>query len=145
SHAEWAGFVEEERARSNQPGLIAIRRVKNAADLADAVNQLGKAQHTAAVPLLAELWADCALQPVRNAAGHALRAVGTPEARRALLDLIEDSGHLSVYLAVAAVFDDDAATAFDRFSRYFEPSRVAQPGGAVIPNAVLATFSPGSF
>ena len=145
SHAEWAGLGEEERARAHEPGLIAIRRVKNARDLADAVKQLGKAKHTAAVPLLAELWADCALEPVRNAAGHALRTIGTPEARRALLDLIEDSDHLSVYLAVAAVFDEDSATAFDHLSHYFEPGRVAQPGGAVIPDAVLATFAPSSF
>jgi hypothetical protein len=145
SHAECARLSEEEHARSHEPGLIAIRQVKNAWDLADAVNQLGKAKDAAAVPLLAELWADCALQPVRNAAGHALRAIGTPQARRALLDLIEDSDHLSVYLAVAAVFDKDAATAFDRFSHYFEPDHVAQPGGAMIPNAVLATFAPSSF
>ena len=145
SHPEWAGLGEEEHARSHELGLTGIRQVKNAWELADAVNQLGKAKHTAAVPLLAELWADCALQPVRNAAGHALRAIGIPGARRALLDLIEDSDHLSVYLAVAAVFDEDAATAFDRFSHYFEPGRVAQPGGAVIPNAVLGTFAPGSF
>jgi hypothetical protein len=82
SHAEWAGLGEEERARSHEPGLITIRRVKNAWDLADAVNQLGKAKHTAAVPLLADLWANCALVPVRDAAGHALRAIGTLEAHR---------------------------------------------------------------
>ena len=144
SQAECARLGEEEHARSHEPGLIAIRRVKNAWNLADAVNQLSNAKHAAAVPLLAELWADSALQPVRNAAGHALRAIGTREARR-LLDLIEDSDHLSVYLAVAAIFDEDAATAFNRFSHYFEPGRVAQPGGAVIPNAVLATFAPSSF
>ena len=143
SHAEWEGYTEEQQARSHEPGLIAIRRVKNAGDLESAVDQLGKAKYAAAVPLLAELWADCALQPVRNAAGHALRAIGTPEARRALWDLIEDSHHLSVFLAVAGVFDE-SATAFDRFAPYFETSRVAQPGGAVIPNAVLATFAPGS-
>jgi hypothetical protein len=145
SHAERARLGEEEHARSREPGLIAIRRVKNAWDLADDINQLGKAKCAAAVPLLTELWADCALQPVRNAAGHALRAIGTPDARQALLDLIEDSDHLSVYLAVAAVFDEDAATAFKRFSHYFEPDRVAQPGGTVIPDAVLATFAPSSF
>lgn len=145
SHAEWAGLGEEEHARSHEPGVIAIRRVKNAWDLEDAVNQLGKAKHNAAVPLLSEIWFDCAHQPVRNAAGHALRAIGTLEARRALLDLIEDSDRLSVYLAVAAVFDEDTVTAFDQFSRYFEPDRVEQMGGAVIPNTVLATFAPGSF
>jgi hypothetical protein len=143
SHAEWAGLDEEEHARFHEPGLIAIRRLKNFWELADAVNQLGMAQHTAAVPLLAKLWASCALAPVRSAAGHALRAIGTQEARQSLLDLIEDSDYLSVYLAVAAVFDQDPAQAFDRLAHYFEPGRVAQPGGAVIPNAVLVKFAPG--
>ncbi len=138
-------FQSEEHARASEPGLIAVRRAKNARDLGDAVKQLGKAKHAAAVPLLAELWADCALEPVRSAAGHALRTIGTPEARRALLDLIEDSDHFSVYLAVAAAFNEDPATAFDSFSYNFNPGRVAQPGGAVIPNAVLATFAPNSF
>lgn len=145
SHAEWAGLGEEERGRSNEPGLIAIGRVKNAWALAEIVRQLSKTNHPAAVALLGELWANCALQPVRIAAGHTLREIGTSEARRALLDLIDDSNFLSVCLAVAAVFDEDAARAFDRFSHYFEPGRVAQPGGAVIPNAVLATIAPGSF
>jgi hypothetical protein len=145
THSEWAALGEEGRSRSHEPGLLAIRRVKNAWELADAVNQLGKAKYTAAVTLLAELWADCALQPVRIAAGQALRAIGTPEAHRALLDLIEDSDRCSAYWAIAAVFEEDAATAFDYFSHYFEPDRVGQPGGAVIPNAVLATFSPSSF
>ncbi len=119
--------------------------MKNARDLADAVKQLGTAKHAAAVPLLAELWADCPLEPVRNAAGHALRTIGTPEARQALFDLIEDSDHLSVSLAVAAAIDEGSATAFDRLVHYFEPGRFAQRGGAVIPNAVLATFAPHSF
>src|SRR5262249_32574077 len=125
SHAEYAGLTEEEHQRSHDPGLIAIRRVKDAWGLADIVNQLGKAKAPAAVPLLAELWGDCALHPVRNATGHALRAIGTPEARRVLREQIEDSDHLSVYLAVATVFDEDPATAFDRLSHYFGPERVA--------------------
>lgn len=63
SHAEWAGLGEEEHSRLHEPGLIAIRRVKDAWELTDAVNQLGNAKHTAAVPLLAELWAECASAP----------------------------------------------------------------------------------
>lgn len=145
THVEWAGLDEEERSRIHEPGIIAIRQVKNVWVLADAVDQLARAKHAPAVPLLAELWANCALQPVRNAAGHALRSIGTREARRALWELIEDSDHLSVYLAVAAGFDEDGAAAFDRFSPYFEPERVVQPGGTVIPNRVLSTFAPGSF
>ncbi|MFN0022054.1 MAG: HEAT repeat domain-containing protein [Pirellulaceae bacterium] len=145
THAEYIGLSEGERLRLHEPGLIAIGRAKNFEALAEAVRQLGKAKHAAAVPLLAELWSDCALQPVRDAAGHALRDIGTTEARRALLELIEDSDDLSVYLAVAAVFDEDVTTAFARFSHYFDPDRVAQPDGAVIPNVVLANFVPSSF
>jgi hypothetical protein len=144
-HADWAGLAEEERSRVHEPGLIAIRRVKNVSELANAVDQLGQGKHTAGVPMLAELWANCALVPVRAAAGRALLAIGTPEARRALLNLIEESDHSSVYFAVATVFDEDPEQAFDRLTHYFEPGRVAQPGGAVIPDAVLDTFAPCSF
>jgi hypothetical protein len=145
SQEEWARLGEDGRGRSHEPSLFAIRRATNTWELVDVVNQLGKSKHSAAVPLLADLWANSALQPLRNAAGHALRGIGTPQARQALLDLIDDSDNLSVYLAVATVFDDNPAKAFDFFSHYFERSRVAQPGGAVVPNAVLATFAPSSF
>jgi hypothetical protein len=145
SHAEWAKLGDEERRRSREPEHIASCSAKAPWNLVEVIHQLGDKEHSAAVSLLAELWADCALQPVRNAAGHALRAIGTAESRRALLELIEDSDHLSVYLAAATVFDEDPAQAFDRFSPYFDPSRVAQPGGTVIPDAVLATFAPSSF
>src|SRR5262249_53175088 len=129
SHREWAGLTEEECGRSYEPGLAAIDRAKDFEELAEIVDELGQAKHAAAVPLLAELWADCALEPVRTAAGHALREIGTAEARRALVGFIEDSDHLSVFLAVAAVFDEDSAKAFDRFSPYFEAGRVTRPGG----------------
>lgn len=145
SHGDWASLSEDERRRSHEPGILAIESVINTWELADVVRQLGETKHSATVPLLAELWTDCAFQPVRNAAGYALRTVGSPEARRALLDLIEDTDFLSVHMAVVAVFDENPACAFDRLTHYFEPSRVSQPGGTVIPKAVLATFSPSSF
>jgi hypothetical protein len=62
-----------------------------------------------------------------------------------LSSLIEDTEHLSVYLAVATFFDEGTATAFDRLQPYFDPARVAQPGGDAIPNAVLSSFVPSSF
>jgi hypothetical protein len=126
-------------------GSCPIGRVENSWELANIVNHLGEAKHPAAVPLLSQLWRDCALHPVRTAAGHALRAIGTPEARRVLLEQIEDSESPSAYLAVAAVFDEDPASAFDRLSSYFDPRRFAQPGGAVIPIEILGTFTPSSF
>lgn len=145
SHAEAFQLFREQARVTPDPGVIAIGRVQDYRALQDAVYELAEAKHAAAVPLLAELWANCALMPVRTSAGHALRAIGTPEARRALLDLIEDSDNLSVFLAVAAVFDEDPLRAFDRLSAYFASERVAQPGGAVIPNGILWTFVPSSF
>jgi hypothetical protein len=144
SHAQSATLDEEVHRQSNHPGLIAVKRVPNWSELVDAVRQLGAAKHLPAVPVLSELWLNCALVPVRTAAGHALRAIGTAEARRALLDQIEDADHFSVFMAVRAIFDESAERAYDRCAPYFEPARVEQPGGSVIPNQILATFAPSS-
>ena len=83
------------------------------------------------------------LSPCASAAGHALRTIGTPEARRALFDLIEDSDRLSVYLAVAATFDEDSAAAFDRLVHYFDPGRIAQPGRGRNPQCRPGDFRSG--
>ena len=90
THAEWALLGEDGHRQSHEPGLSAIGLAKNAWELADVVRQLGELEQPASVKLLAELWADCALQPVRNAAGHSLRTLGTTESRKALVELIED-------------------------------------------------------
>jgi hypothetical protein len=137
THAQWAGLSDEERSEARSPHGAAIRRAKNTSALADTIKEIGRDKQESAVPLLAKLWSDCALEPVRIAAGHALRAIGNGEARAALEALIEDADDLSVVLAVRAVFDADPATAFDRFTSYFDPRRVSQPDGRVIPQEVL--------
>jgi hypothetical protein len=142
THAQWAGLSEQQRLEARAAQTTAIRRAKNASALVDIVKEIGRARQESAVALLAKLWSDCALEPVRIAAGHALRATGNREARAALEALIEDADHLSVFFAVRAVFDADPATAFDRFALYFDPRRVSQPGGQVIPQEVLRTFGP---
>jgi hypothetical protein len=142
THAEWAGLSEEERLEAQSPQTAAIRRAKDYRPLVDLISDIGKARQESAVPLLAKLWSDCALVPARIATGHALRAIGNREARAALLSLIEDSDHLSVFLAVRSVFDEDPASAFDRFAPYFDKRRVGAPGGPVIPVEVLRTFGP---
>ena len=145
SHAEAAKADQTALRRLGDPELTAIQRVKNVWELVGTVDHLGKAKYAPAVPTFAELWQDSALVPVRNAAGNALLAIGTPEARDVLLHLIEDSDPFSVHLAVAAVFDADYAKAFDHFSRYFDTGCITQPGGAVVPNTILGTFTPRSF
>ncbi|MFM7562760.1 MAG: HEAT repeat domain-containing protein [Planctomycetota bacterium] len=115
---------------------------KNLKELLDAIEQLGKGKYSAAVSWLAELWSDCANSRVRYAAGQALSELGTPESFRALHELIEDAAHWSTRYAVSSVFNEDASTAFDRLLHFFEPARLAQPGGTAVPLNALGTFLP---
>jgi HEAT repeat protein len=142
THAQWACLSDEQRIESRSAQTTAIRRAQNTSVLVNVIKEISGSKQQSAVPLLATLWSDCALEPVRQAAGHALRNIGSREARTALESLIEDADHLSVFLAIQAVFDSDPATAFDRFGPYFDPQRVSQPGGNVIPYEVLGTFGP---
>jgi hypothetical protein len=145
THAELSQLPEEEHHKLHQPGLDAIRRVKNSRMLADIARQLGAAKYEPAIPTLAAIWRECGLVPLRNAAGHALRQIGTPEARAVLVELIEDSNHLSVFMAVRAIFDAAPMEAFDKLLRYFDAELVRQRGGAVIPGEALGSFAPSSF
>src|ERR1700682_1044994 len=115
THSQWAGLSEEQRLEARAAQTTAIRRARNTSALVDIVKEIGRAKQESAVALLAKLWSDCALEPVRIAAGHALRAIANREARAALEVLIEDADHFSVFFAVRAVFDADPATAFDCF------------------------------
>lgn len=145
THAQFAQATEVELAARHEPGIEAINLVPDPEGLVELVRLLGRERYVPAVPLLTRLWSDCALQPVWVAAGHALRNIGTPEALLALQDAIEDSDHLSVFLAVRATFDEDPKAAYDRFAPRFAPERLAEPGGVVVPGEVLRTFAPSSF
>jgi HEAT repeat protein len=100
THAQWAVLSDEKRSRTHDASLAAIRSARKTQELEDIIREMGKAKQASAVPILARLWSDCALIPVRDAAGHALRAIGTPEARAALEALIDDAEPFSVFLAV---------------------------------------------
>jgi hypothetical protein len=142
THAQRAAMSDDERRDAGSAATIAIREARNTRALVDAIKEIDGARQTSAESVLAKLWSNCALMPVRYAAGHALRSIGTHEARSALEAMIEDADHLSVFLAVRAVFDTNPRTAFDRLVPYFEPQRVRQPGGCKIPHEVLRTFGP---
>jgi hypothetical protein len=142
THAQWATMSNDERRDAGSAATVAIRRASDTRALVNAIREIGSARLTSAVPVLAKLWSDCALVPVRYATGHALRSIGTEEARSALESMIEDADYLSVFLAVRAVFDTNPSTAFDRFARHFDPQRVLEPGGCKIPQEVLRTFGP---
>lgn len=145
TRAQWALLPEPVRFAAQEQELLARRRVKDVNALVEVVRALGEARYSPAVPVLASLWADCALPPVRLAAGQALRAIGGPEARAALESLLEDTDRMSIILAVWAIFDADARAAFERFAPHFEPESIEQPGGAMVPGYVLRTFVPSAF
>jgi hypothetical protein len=107
THAQWAGLSEEQRLEARAAQTTAIRHARKAWALVDIIKEIGRARQESAVVPLAKLWSDCALEPVRIAAGHALRAIGNREGRAALEALIEDADHFSVFFAVRAVFDAD--------------------------------------
>lgn len=145
--AQFLAPNETEKREPLRLGIQAIERIgaPQAHLLAGIARKLGQARYEDAVPILAELWRNCALSPLRTAAGHALREIGSQSARAALWEMLDDSDHLSSYLGVRAYFDDDPLAAFDRLAPYFEPDRVRQPGGSVIANTALGVFGPGSF
>jgi hypothetical protein len=148
THAEAAAMTEEARGASehgaDSPARRAIERTRNWSALADCIRDLGAARYEPAVPLLARLWADCPLVPVRVAVGHALRAIATPDARAVLSSTLDDADHFSVFMAVRAVFDADPFAAFDRFAPYFAPDALRRPGGARVADEVLTTFCPNT-
>jgi hypothetical protein len=146
SVAQWASLPQQARLEAERPAMAAIERARATHKaLADIVKALGVARYDPAVPLLAKLWHDCPLVPVRTPAGYALRAIGSPAARSALVELIDDADELSVVQAVRAIFDADPAQAFEKLADYFRPGRIREPGGTVVPAAVLATFGPTAF
>jgi hypothetical protein len=144
-HAEWARLSEEERLQRLQARVDAIQQLKNTRELADVVRRLGHAKYEAAVPALAQLWKECAVEPVRVAAGHALRDIGTFAARAALKELVWDADRFSVFMAVRALFDEDPASAFDRLSGHFEEKALLTPAGSAVAEQILATFCPSYF
>lgn len=140
THAQWAMMTDDERRKPSP--LIGFGFVREFKELVD---QLADPQHASAVPLLTELWRNCPFDYARSSVGNALRVIGTPEARGALLDLIEDSDAFSVFLAVRAIFDEKTTKAFDFCIDYFDDKRMAQPGGTAIPREILRMLAPSGF
>lgn len=144
THAELLALTVDEVNAEYARGREAVARVPDWAELAEHVRVLGDARHEAAVPLLGRIWRECLIAPVRVQAGHALRAIGSSDARAVLIAMLDDADHLSVSLALRAIFDGDAMRAFDRLAPHFAEDRIERAGGEVIPRAVLATFAPCS-
>lgn len=144
-HVTFAALSTVEARASMQAGIDAAAAVPSWHALAADVRMLGTARHAAAVPRLRRLWETCPIQPIRVAAGQALRTIDSPESRAALRASIDDSDHLSLNLGVRATFADDAPGAFDALGPYFESDRVASRGGAAVARGALEFFCPTSF
>lgn len=123
----------------------AIERFPNWKQLKQAAYHLGQAHYEPAVPLLTRLWRECDIPPIRDEAGFALRAIGTPEARDVLRSTIGEADHRSVQLGVGVEFDEDPLTAYDRLAKYFTEEALSAPGGEVIAVATLWTFVPSRY
>jgi hypothetical protein len=66
------------------------------------------------VPVLAELWQRSPVAPLRMQAGHALFAIGTPEAHAALYATRDSrADHLHTFLAIKSIIASQGARAFD--------------------------------
>lgn len=91
-----------------------------------------------ALEMLAALWHDCPVVPIQNAAGRALRQMGTREARDILIASMNNGRDLARKLGVRALIEEDPATSFERLRAYFEdPGEVA--------NEILWFFCPSMF
>src|SRR5262249_6044648 len=101
-------------------GIAAMERARDQCDhLRSLVDLLGRERYAPGVPLLARLWKECALEPVRVAAGHALFEIATPEAMAALLSSIEDHDGFARHMAIKAAFGAGSTAAFDYLDERF--------------------------
>jgi hypothetical protein len=144
SNAEWAALGEEARREPTRVGVDAIRLIPGHAQIEKLVRQLGS--YEPATNDLIQLWQRCPVSPIRHAAGHALRELGTPPARAALIASVDDAtDFLSRNLGVRALFEEGPSSSHQRLLPYFDETRVRAPGGATVPNAILSFFCPSAF
>jgi hypothetical protein len=143
SHQQRLSLSQSEIEHSQRPKREAIERAWGTCSrLRDIVRELGLVRYEPAVPILARLWRECALEPVRTEVGHALLAMQTSAAWEALEGMIDDSDHLSVHLGVRAVFARDPLRAFD----YFEPRvRDQRIGSRPVVLEALSMFAPSGY
>ncbi len=91
THAEMEQLSKDEQHASLLLGVEAISRVKDTHALADIARRLGAVKYEEAISILAAIWRDSALVPLRRAAGHALLEIGTTAAHEVLIELVRTS------------------------------------------------------
>ena len=120
THAEHLELLKARSTKVHAPGIAAIERARDQVKhLRSLVDVLGRERYAPGVPLLARLWKECALEPVRVPAGHALFKIATPEAMAALLSSIEDHDGFPRHMAIKAAFAAGSTGAFDYLDERF--------------------------
>lgn len=143
SIAARARLSKEERQKLGQIATDAMQRARiTYRQWEDGVCILGELRYTPAIPLLGQLWRDCALMPVRNSAGHALLSIGTPASCHALEKLHTDYESISIQLGIRAFFRRDPFAAFDRFAPLFAVQEIT---AVTLSHEVLSLFAPSMF
>jgi hypothetical protein len=92
-----AALTSEQRQAWFGIGAAAAYRVPE--DVHDQILELGRLRYAPAVPTLTEVWEQCPDHRAMVSAGHALKAIGTPEARAVLRAGIDDHEYLAQCLA----------------------------------------------
>jgi hypothetical protein len=144
SLSEWMSMTGVEKYAFAQPDIDAINSVTDFHQVNDRIRRLGQRGYQPAVPTLIEIWRACAVRPIREAAGHALFATGTPEAWAPLRAGVDDYEDLNRFLAFKTMFADGRSS-WTNLSPLFEPNRLATPGGARAAQEVLEFLGPSMF
>jgi hypothetical protein len=141
----YTGFValsEAERTRVKMCPITAIQMVGDIlASLQANIWTIAQAKHQPAIPTLIALWTDCAVLPVRDAAGHALYSMNTPEAYQALENLLDDHEQFSRFMAIKSIFAKQGPMAYEKLVDRFAHREPSDP----VPEEVLRFLSPSSF
>ena len=127
------------------PGVRAIQSVPTWREASDLVRELGRLRHVPAVPILVRLRERCPVVPVRQAAGHALFQIGTPEAHAALQGALEEADHLATFLAIKSIVASDPASAFGRLQSYLSAEALVDDARRAVAYEVLWFFGPATY
>jgi hypothetical protein len=122
-------------------GTWAVKRVGYPRSLERQIRELGKARYSPAVPILAELWEHCRVDPIRVATGHALFGIGTSEARAVLRTGLNHDDRFVRFMALKTAFSDEG-TPWDNVGWLFSADRLGSEPGIAVAGEALGFLSP---
>jgi hypothetical protein len=130
----------DDEARRQEGALPSIKALPEWRGAEDLIRRIGRAAYAPAVPVLARLWRTCPVVPVRSAAGHALFAVGIPEAHAELQVALERCDHCATFLAIKSIVIADPKGAYDRLAPYLSDGSISTRATVRVASAILEFF-----